>query len=79
MKTMTCKQLGGACEEKFSADTFEAMGELSKQHAMKMFEQGDEAHLKAAEEMKALMTKPGAMEEWMENKRSEFDSLPDEP
>ena len=78
MKTMTCKQLGGACEEAFSAETFEAMGELSKQHAIKMFEQGDEAHLKAAEAMKSLMQKPGAMEEWMANAKKQFDALPDE-
>ena len=27
MKTMTCKQLGGACDEKFSAETFEKIAE----------------------------------------------------
>jgi len=46
MKTMTCKQMGGACDETFSAETFEEMAELSKQHGMEMFQKGDEAHLK---------------------------------
>ncbi len=76
MKTMTCKQLGGACDMEFSADTFEEMAELSKQHGMEMFRQQDAAHLKAMEEMQALMQNPDAMNEWFEEKRREFDSLP---
>lgn len=36
MKTMTCKQLGGACDKEFSANTFEEIAELSKQHGMEM-------------------------------------------
>ncbi len=76
MKTMTCKQLGGACDMEFSADTFEEMAELSKQHGMEMFRQQDAAHLKAMEEMQTLMQNPDAMNEWFEEKRREFDSLP---
>ena len=30
MKTMTCKQLAGACDQEFNAETFEKMGELSR-------------------------------------------------
>ncbi|MEX0608689.1 MAG: hypothetical protein WD016_10060 [Balneolaceae bacterium] len=77
MKTMTCKQLGGACDQKFHANTFEEMAELSKKHAMEMYQQGDEAHLKAMNEMQELMKSPSAMNEWMENKRREFEALPD--
>ena len=76
MKKMTCKQLGGACDLEFQADSFEEMGELSRNHAREMFQQNDEAHLKAAEAMKALMQQPGSMEEWMAKKKAEFDSLP---
>ena len=75
MKTMSCKQLGGACDETFSAETFEEMAELSKAHGMQMFQQQDEAHLKVMAEMKALMEKPGAMEEWFAARRKEFDEL----
>ena len=42
MKTMTCKQLGGACEEQFHANTFEEMAELSKNHALQMIQNKDE-------------------------------------
>lgn len=34
MKTMTCKQLGGACDKEFHTETFEEMAELSKKHGM---------------------------------------------
>lgn len=78
MKTMNCKQLGGACELEFQAETFEEMAELSKQHGMEMFQQQDAAHLQAMEEMKALMQEPDAMKQWFESKRQEFEALPDE-
>jgi predicted small metal-binding protein len=76
MKTMSCKQLGGACELKFSANSFEEIAEQSKKHGMEMFQKGDEDHLKAMEKMKELMNDPNAMNEWFEAKRKEFESLP---
>ena len=41
-----------------------------------MFQAGDEAHLKAMNEMQELMQNPDAMKEWFENKRRKFDELP---
>jgi len=72
MKTMTCKQLGGACEHKFHADTFDEIAELSKQHAVEMFKKEDVAHLKAMSAMQDLMKNPEAMMAWFESKRKEF-------
>ncbi len=77
MKTMSCKQLGGACEKEFHASSFEEIVEMSKQHGMEMFQQQDEDHLKAMSEMRELMQKPEAMSEWFENKRKEFEALPE--
>ena len=78
MKTTTCKQLGGACDETFSAETFEEMAELSKAHGMEMFQKQDAAHMKIMGEMKTLMEKPGALEEYMADKRKQFDQQPDD-
>lgn len=78
MKTMTCKQMGGACEEKFSAETFAEMVELSKKHGMEMFQKGDEAHLQVMAELKELMQKPGAIEEYIAKKKQAFDDHPDD-
>lgn len=79
MKTMSCKQLGGACNLQFRADTFEEIANMSKEHGMKMFRAGDQAHLQAMEEMKALMTDPDAMRKWYEDKRTVFNNLRDDP
>ncbi len=42
-----------------------------------MFESGDEGHLKAMNEMQELMQSPDAMIEWFDNKRKQFDTLPE--
>ncbi len=75
---MTCKQLGGACNKKFQAKSFDEIAEMSKKHGSEMFQNGDEDHLKAMNEMKDLMQKPEAMKEWFENKKKEFESLPED-
>ena len=75
MKTMTCQQLGGACDIEFQAETFEEMAELSRQHGMEMAQQRDAAHLGAMEAMKAKMANPEAMQEWMDARRAQFDAL----
>jgi len=77
MKTMNCKQLGGACDEEFHADTFEEIADMSKNHGMAMFDKNDEQHLKAMSEMQDLMQDPDAMKNWFENKKKEFDELPE--
>ena len=78
MKTMTCKQLGGACDKEFHASTLEEMAEMSKQHGMEMFQAGDEEHLKAMNNMQELMKSPEVMKEWFDNKSREFESLPED-
>ena len=75
MKTMTCKQLGGACDLEFKAETFEEMAELSKSHGMEMFQQGDQAHIAAMQAMQAMMQSPEAMNQWFTERRKEFESL----
>jgi len=76
MKKMTCRQLGGACDLVFEANTFEEMANLSKQHGMEMFQKSDEDHLNAMKEMRALMQSPEDMKKWFDGKRAEFDALP---
>jgi hypothetical protein len=78
MKTMTCRQLGGACDKEFHAETFEEMAELSKKHGIEMFEKHDKAHLEAMEEMKTMMKDPVAVKQWYELKREEFEEAMEE-
>lgn len=78
MKTMTCRELGGACNETFSANTFEEMAQLSQQHGMEMYEQQDEPHLVAMAAMQELMADTEAMKQWFEEKRQAFEALADD-
>jgi predicted small metal-binding protein len=77
MKLMTCRQLGGACDLEFRANTFEEMAELSKKHGMEMHRDQDAAHLEAMEAMRSLMEKPEDMENWFESRRQAFEALPE--
>ena len=78
MKTMNCKQLGGACDKEFHANTFEEIADLSKAHGMDMFQKKDKDHLEAMNKIQELMQAPEAMTEWFESKRQEFDALPED-
>jgi len=78
MKTMTCKQLGGACDLAFQANSFDELAELSKQHGMEMFQTQDAEHMAAMQKIMALMQDPEAMQAWFEAKKSEFEALPDD-
>ena len=74
MKSMTCNQLGGACDKVFTAATFEEMAALSQQHGKEMFGAQDAAHMAAMDEMMAIMQN-GKMDEWMNARKAEFDAL----
>lgn len=75
MKTMTCKQLGGACDKTFTATTFDEIAKLSEQHGMEMFKINDKPHLSAMDEMRKLMKSPEDMMKWMGEKQVVFDAL----
>lgn len=78
MKTMTCKELGGACEVSFSAHTFDELAMMVSKHARELVQQGDGAHIQAMNVMRSSMTTPEAMTAWMNEKRMIFDSLPED-
>ena len=78
MKTMSCKQLGGACDKLFSANTFNEISALSQSHGKEMYENADEKHLQAMSEMSELMKDSNKMQSWFESKEQEFNSLPEE-
>lgn len=77
MKTMTCKELGGACDLEFQANTFEEIAQMSQKHGKEMFQKGDKAHLAAMSKMKGLMQSDDGMAQWMANKRKAFEAKPD--
>ncbi|MDA9910005.1 DUF1059 domain-containing protein [Amylibacter sp.] len=75
MKTMTCKQLGGACDKTFSAETFDEIVTMSKHHGMEMFEKNGKSHLDTMEEISVLMQDQSKIQEWFNQKKEEFNAL----
>ena len=75
MKSMTCLQLGGACDHVFTASRFEEIAEMSKAHGMEMFQKGDKEHIKAMTEMQQIMKSPEAMNRWFAERKAEFEAL----
>ena len=75
---MTCKQLGGACDQTFRAATFEEMASLSKEHGKEMFKKNDAAHLEAMRAMQLLMETPNTMQDLFEEKKQAFNALPED-
>jgi predicted small metal-binding protein len=76
MKTMTCKQLGGACDQTFRANSFDEIAMMVSKHARLMVQDGDQPHIDAMNEMRTKMTSPEASKAWMDDKRNTFDALP---
>jgi predicted small metal-binding protein len=78
MKTMTCKELGGACDQTFSASTFDEIAMMVSKHAREMVQKGDMEHIKAMDAMRSAMASPDAVTEWMDDKRKKFNALPED-
>lgn len=74
---MTCVQLGGACNQTFTANNFDEIAMMVSKHAREMVQQGDAAHIEAMNAMRQSMNSPEAMNAWMDEKRKKFNSLPE--
>jgi hypothetical protein len=74
MKSMSCNQLGGACEQVFSGETFDDLAAQSQQHGKEMFGANDAPHMEAMSKMMELM-KSGEMDAWMAARKTEFEAL----
>jgi predicted small metal-binding protein len=78
MKSMTCRELGGACDQTFSANSFDEIALMVSKHARELVQQGDAAHINAMNAMRSSMTSPEAMNAWREEKRKAFNATPDD-
>jgi len=74
MKSMTCKQLGGACDLVFSGETFDELAAQSQQHGKEMFGANDGPHIAAMNAMMEIM-KSGEMDSWMAARKAEFEAI----
>jgi hypothetical protein len=74
MKSMSCNQLGGACEQIFSGELFDDLAAQSQEHGREMLGANDGPHIAAMGKMMELM-KSGEMDSWMAARKAEFEAL----
>ena len=72
---MTYKQLDGAWEKRFLANTFDDITQLSQTLGKEMFQINCQSHINAMNEMVKLMQNTHALNQSFDAKEIEFDSL----
>jgi hypothetical protein len=78
MKTMTCKQLYGPCDELIHGATAEEMMANSQKHGMEMAAKGDAVHISVMDKMKAGMNDPEAVQKFMDQFYKDFAAQPED-
>lgn len=78
MKTMTCTQLGGACDLAFRGNTADELIKAQDAHLKAVVAAGDEAHRGALESMQARWKNPLAGMGWYRKTKKAFSALPDD-
>lgn len=78
MKTMTCKQLGGPCDEKFQANTADEIIKAQDKHLKEIVAGGDETHKNALEMMQGRWRNPIKGMGWYMQTKKDFASLPED-
>jgi hypothetical protein len=77
MKTMTCQQLGGACDRSLDGDTGDDIIKAQDRHLREMVAAGDTTHASALQDMKSRWKNPIAGMGWYRKVKREFKTLPE--
>ncbi len=77
MKSMTCRQLGGACDLELKGDTADEVIKAQDQHLKDVVASGDAAHEPALKDMKARWKHPIKGMGWYKDTKRTFASLPE--
>jgi predicted small metal-binding protein len=78
MKTMTCKQLGGACDLALRGNTADEVIKAQDQHLKEVVAGGDDAHEAALNDMKGRWKHPIKGMGWYRKTKRDFAELPDD-
>jgi predicted small metal-binding protein len=78
MKTMTCRQLGGACDLQLRGDTADEVIKAQDRHLRDAVAEGDPAHEPALNEMKGRWKHPIKGMGWYKSTKKEFAELPED-
>jgi predicted small metal-binding protein len=78
MKTMTCRQLGGACDLALRGDTADEVIKAQDKHLREVVAAGDEAHESALKAMKGRWKRPVSGMRWYRQTKRDFAALPED-
>ena len=78
MKTMTCQQLGGACDLALRGESADAVIKAQDQHLRAAVEAGDSAHEPALKEMRGRWKHPLRGMGWYKDTKRQFAELPED-
>lgn len=78
MKTMTCRQMGGPCDQAFQGEDADAVINQQDQHLKDMVAAGDEAHVPANKDMRGRWKHPIKGMGWYKDTKKAFAALPDD-
>ncbi|MCU1361016.1 MAG: hypothetical protein JWN99_2305 [Ilumatobacteraceae bacterium] len=76
MKTMTCRDLGGACDLALRGSTADEIIKAQDGHLKTVVAGGDTAHLIAQQEMKSRWRHPISGMAWYKKVKRDFAALP---
>jgi hypothetical protein len=77
VKTMTCKQLGGPCDQPLRGETANDVIKAQDQHLKDMVASGDVTHENALKDMKGRWKNPLAGMGWYRKAKRDFAALPE--
>ncbi|CAN5604587.1 hypothetical protein BH10ACT10_BH10ACT10_26790 [soil metagenome] len=78
MKTMTCRQLGGPCDQPLRGETADEVIKAQDQHLKEVVASGDTAHEGALSDMKGRWRHPVKGMGWYKTTKREFAELPED-
>ncbi len=78
MKKMTCKQLGGSCDEEFAGETMEELKQKHLDHTQQLAEEGDLGHIDVLDAMQMMENSPEALNAFYDSHEDEYDNRFDE-
>ena len=78
MKTMTCRQLGGACDLPLRGATADEVIKAQDQHLKEMVANGDPSHEAAAAAMKGRWKRPVSGMKWYRTAKKDYAALPED-
>lgn len=78
MKTMTCRQLGGPCDQPHRGETADDVINAQDQHLKDAVKAGDDTHKEARAEMKGRWRHPKKALGWYNDSKKAFAELPED-